>query len=72
MESTFGTVIEETAISMDISQHDIVQFTNNYVHRPNATLPTTGLAYTVDDPVDFDLSGVPEVSTEAAQKGRRN
>ena len=63
MDSTFGTVIEETVISMDVSQRDIVKFAKNYVHRPNATSPTS-----VDDSVAFDLSGVSVITTEATQK----
>jgi hypothetical protein len=65
MDSTFGTVIEETVVSMDVSQHDIVKFAKNYVHRyrPNTTSHTSA-----DDSVDFDLSGVSIIATEGTQK----
>ena len=65
MDSTFGTVIEETVVSMDVSQRDIVKFAKNYVHRyrPNTTSHTSA-----DDSVDFDLSGVSIIATEGTQK----
>ena len=67
MDSTFGTVIEETVVSMDVSQRDIVKFAKNYVHRyrPNTTSHTSA-----DDSVDFDLSGVSIIATEGTQKNK--
>ena len=65
MDSTFGTVIEETVFPMDISQHGILKFTRNYVNGPG---PTNALASTIDGSVDFNLSGVSVILTEAAAK----
>ena len=63
MDSTSGTVIEETVFTMDISQRDILKFTRNYVHGLNGPLPSNAVASTIDDSVDFHLSGVSVIST---------